>query len=84
MKSLVAGCAIVLLLSGSAFAQMQEEKPRVADTAPRDIAIAIAIANPAKHAREADARHCLSLNSDRAVMRCAEPYRYRYGGARGR
>lgn len=62
----------VLLVAGGAYAQTQDSNPR-----PADAGAPAVVGNEAKHAREADARHCLSLNNERAIIRCAEPYRYR-------
>ena len=33
--------------------------------------------NEAKHARSADARHCLDLKTNVQIIRCAEQYRWR-------
>lgn len=33
--------------------------------------------NEAKHARSADARHCLDLKTNDQIIRCAEKYRLR-------
>lgn len=78
MKSLIAGCTFALLCSSATMAQMQDEKRRAAEPG----AAALTTSNEGKHAREADARHCLGLKSEREIIRCAEPYRYR--GARAR
>lgn len=73
MKRVMTIGAIVLLYSSASFAQTQDEKPRPAEADK----VTIVTGNEAKHAREADARHCLGLNDERAIIRCAEPYRYR-------
>lgn len=76
MKLLITTAITAFMYTGSAIAQRADDKP--VPTPPA--APALATGNEAKHAREADARHCLDLNNERAIIRCAEPYRYR--GAR--
>lgn len=42
------------------------------------------IQNQRRGSRDADARHCLAAQNNKAVHRCAERYRHRKGGARVR
>lgn len=73
MKLLVASAAVALLYSGIGMAQMPGDRPTAAETP----GVTIVTGNERKHAREADARHCLEQKDDRAIIRCAERYRYR-------
>jgi hypothetical protein len=73
MKLLVASAAVALFYSGIGMAQMPGDKPAAAESP----GATIVTGNERKHAREADARHCLSQPNDRAIIRCAERYRYR-------
>ncbi len=73
MKLLVASTAVVLFYSGIGMAQMPGDRPAATDPAT----VTIVTGNERKHAREADARHCLAQKDDRAIIRCAEKYRYR-------
>ena len=73
MKLLIAGATAVWLYTGTAIAQTPGDKP--ADVQPSDVTPATS--NDSKHAREADARHCLDLKDNNAIIRCAERYRYR-------
>ena len=77
MKLLVASATVVLLYSGVAMAQTQGDK--LATAQPPEVTLVTG--NENKHAREADARHCLALKNNLEIMRCAEKYRYR-GGAK--
>lgn len=71
MKLLIATTTAVLLYSGAAAAQATTDKP--AEAQPP--AVTLVTGNESKHAREADARHCLDLKDNNAVIRCAERYR---------
>ena len=71
MKLLAMRAAVILLYSGVAMAQVQGDRPDT--TQPPDIKIASG--NESKHARNADARHCLALKNDIQIIRCAEKYR---------
>lgn len=73
MKRYLVSAAALLLYSSVVVAQTPADKP-AGGPAP---APQLVTGNEHKHAREADVRHCLNLNDDRAIMRCAEPYRYR-------
>jgi len=64
MKNHLALCA--LLWVPQAFAQTPP--PSTESTTPTG--------NEAKHARSADARHCLDLKTNLQVIRCAEKYRW--------
>jgi hypothetical protein len=75
MKLLVASTAVVVFYSGIGMAQMPGDKPAAAEP-PR---ATIVTGNEYKHVREADARHCLAQTNDRAIIRCAEKYRYARG-----
>ena len=68
MKSLIAVALMLSAYAGVAGAQAQGDKP-AAD-------MKIDAGNEAKHARHADARHCLDLKTDLQIIRCAEKYRY--------
>ena len=63
----------VLIFTGAALAQTPADKP--AEAQPP--AVTLNTGNEGKHAREADARHCLDLKDNNAVIRCAERYRHR-------
>lgn len=76
MKRLIVGTAALLVYSGVVAAQTSADKPANAQSSD----VRIVTGNEQKHAREADARHCLDLKDERAIIRCAERYRYR--GAR--
>jgi hypothetical protein len=73
MKLLIASATAVLLVSGAAIAQTTGDHSQQAQ--PRSVSLVTG--NEGKHAREADARHCLNLKDSNAIIRCAEPYRYR-------
>jgi hypothetical protein len=73
MKLLITLATTVSLVSGAAIAQSTGDKP--AETQPP--AVTLATGNEGKHAREADARHCLEQKDIYAIIRCAERYRYR-------
>lgn len=77
MKLFIAGAALGLFSSGVAMVQAQSDKP----AATQPPGVTLVTGNEDKHAREADARHCLAQKSSLEIMRCAEKYRYR-GGAR--
>ena len=68
MKIFTAVAIVVLLYSGAAVAQTQGDKPA------QDMKIVTG--NEAKHARDADARHCLDQKTDLLIIRCAEKYLY--------
>lgn len=72
MKIHVTGAMVALFYSGVGLAQMPGDKPAAGDSA----AVTVAAANERRHAREADARHCLVQKDDRAIIRCADKYRY--------
>lgn len=76
MKLLIASATAVLICSGTALAQPAGDKPAEAQT-PN---VPLITGNESKHVREADARHCLDLKDNNAIIRCAERYRYRGGG----
>jgi len=67
MKVLNLATAAVLIYAGVALAQTTTDKP-----AP---AVVLTTGNESKHAQEADARHCLELKDNNAIIRCAERYR---------
>ena len=71
MKLLAMRAAVILLYSGVAMAQVQGDRP---DTTQQPD-IKIVSGNESKHARDADARHCLALKNDIQIIRCAEKYR---------
>ena len=48
-----------------------------AQTPPQPVDSTVPAVNEAKHARHADARHCLDLKTDAQIIRCAEKYRWR-------
>ena len=73
MKFLAASATVVLLYSGVAMAQVQGDRLDV--TQPPEIKLVTG--NESKHARNADARHCLALKNDLQIIRCAEKYRWR-------
>jgi hypothetical protein len=77
MKFLTAVATVVVVYSGAAMAQMQGDKP---ETTPPDMKIVTG--NETKHARHADARHCLDLKTDLQIIRCAEKYLYTQAAAR--
>ena len=65
MKSLIAVAVMLSFYAGLAAAQAQGDKP--AD-------VKLVTGNEARHARDADARHCLDLKTDLQIIRCAEKY----------
>ena len=69
MKSLIIA-AVLSLGAGVALAQSQETQ---GDKPATDMKIVTG--NEAKHARHADARHCLDQKTDLQIIRCAEKYR---------
>ena len=69
MKSLIIA-AVLSLGAGVALAQTQETQ---GDKPATDMKIVTG--NEAKHARHADARHCLDQKTDLQIIRCAEKYR---------
>lgn len=71
MKPLVASVAVALFYSGVGMAQVQGDKP-----ATEPPGMTLVTGNESKHAREADARQCLDLKDNLAIIRCAEKYRY--------
>lgn len=75
MKYLTASMVAALLYAGTAVAQTQGANPP--DAQPPGVTLVTG--NEARHSREADARHCLDLKDNNAIIRCAERYRYRYG-----
>lgn len=77
MRPLIAATAAIWIWSGIAYAQSTGEKPVEAQPP----AVTLNTGNETRHAREADARHCLELKDNMAVIRCAERYLYR-GSAR--
>ena len=72
-QRLIVSAAVIWIGSGAALAQTQGDKP--AESQPP--AVTLNTGNASKHAREADARHCLDLKDNNAMIRCAERYRYR-------
>lgn len=73
MKLLITTAITAFMYTGGAMAQRADDKPMsIPPVAPT-----LGTGNEAKHAREADVRHCLNLDNERAIIRCAEPYRYR-------
>lgn len=75
MKRLIVSATVVLFYAGTAMAQAPADKPADAEGTQ----VRIVTGNEQKHAREADARHCLDLKDERVIIRCAERYRYRGG-----
>ena len=73
MKFLVTIATVVWLYSSVAIAQVQSDRPD--STQPPEIKLVTG--NESKHARNADARHCLALKNDLQIIRCAEKYRWR-------
>jgi TRAP-type uncharacterized transport system substrate-binding protein len=73
MKPLSIVATALALVAGAALAQSTGDRP--AEAQPP--AVTLATGNESKHAREADARHCLELKDNNAIIRCAERYRYR-------
>lgn len=71
MKFLATSAALLLFYSGVAMAQTQSGN---AD-AMQPSEVKIVTGNESKHARNADARHCLALKNDFQIIRCAEKYR---------
>ena len=71
MKFLATSAAIILLYAGVAMAQVQDARPDA--TQPPEVKLVTG--NESKHARHADARHCLALKNDLQIIRCAEKYR---------
>jgi hypothetical protein len=71
MKLLIASATAVLIYSAAAVAQLPGDKS--AETQPP--AVTLNTGNESKHAREAEARHCLDLKDSNAIIRCAERYR---------
>jgi hypothetical protein len=71
MKFLIASAMIALLYSGFGIAQVQGDKP----TTTEPPGMTLVTGNESKHASEADARHCLGLKDNLAIIRCAEKYR---------
>jgi hypothetical protein len=69
MKSLIIA-AVLSFGAGVALAQTQETQ---GDKPATDMKIVTG--NEAKHARHADARHCLDQKTDLQIIRCAEKYR---------
>ena len=71
MKFLIVGMTAALLYSGVGMAQMQGDKPATAERPE----MALVTGNESRHAREADARHCLVMKNNLEIIRCAEKYR---------
>ncbi len=71
MKFLATSATILLLYAGVATAQVQGARPDAAQ--PPEVKLVTG--NESKHARHADARHCLTLKNDLQIIRCAEKYR---------
>jgi hypothetical protein len=67
MKLLNLSATAVLIYGGVALAQSTTDKP-----APE---VVLTTGNESKHAQEADARHCLDLKDNNAIISCAERYR---------
>lgn len=73
MKLLIASAMVVLLYSGVGMAQQTpSDAPPAADLPT----LTLITGNEARHARDADARHCLAMKDGFAIIRCAERYRY--------
>lgn len=72
MKLLIASTGVVLLYSVAGIAQTQGDRLGTAEPPT----MTLVTGNETKHAREADARHCLSLKNNLEIIRCAEKYRY--------
>ena len=68
MKSLIVA-AVLSFGAGVVLAQTQDMK---GDKPAGDMKIVTG--NEAKHARHADARHCLDQKTDLQIIRCAEKY----------
>ena len=73
MKLLAASAAVVLFYSGAGMAQ---QTPGDTPPATEPPSLTLVTGNEARHARDADARHCLAQKSNLAIIRCAERYRY--------
>lgn len=71
MKRMMAIAAGVLVFSSTGMAQILENAP----IPPQSNVTTTATSNQSRHAREADARHCLELKENLAIIRCAEKYR---------
>lgn len=69
MKRLTSVAILAMLYSGAALAQA--DKPATAPPAGAKVTPG----NEGKHARHADARHCLDQKTDLLIIRCAEKYR---------
>ena len=84
MKLLIASAMAVLLYSGAGMAQqtqypgvgMTQQTPSDAPPAAELPTLTLITGNEARHARDADARHCLALKDNLQIVRCAESYRY--------
>ena len=73
MKLQLISSAAVMLAASTSYAQVATDS--TGQSQPREVTLVSG--NDGKHAREADARHCLNLKDNTAIIRCAEPYRYR-------
>ena len=74
MKLMTATAMIAMFYAGVGMAQMQGDKPSANTSEPAGMTLVTG--NESKHAREADARHCLEQKDNLAIIRCAEKYRY--------
>jgi hypothetical protein len=68
----------ILLCSGLAMAQTPYDRPESTQVTPGTQLpeLKLVTGNESRHARDADARHCLALKNDLQIIRCAEKYRY--------
>ncbi|HTD89530.1 MAG TPA: hypothetical protein VK663_02625 [Burkholderiales bacterium] len=73
MKFLVMSLTALLLPMGVAIAQGQASGDKSETIQPSEPKLVTG--NESKHARDADARHCLALKTDLLIIRCAEKYR---------
>lgn len=71
MKFPTISATFILLCSSAAMAQAPDDKADAMKSADGKIVTG----NEGKHARHADARHCLALKTDVQIIRCAEKYR---------
>ena len=81
MKRIVIATAFAVLASGTAFSQMQGDKPAAAPAGgmkeeakpmpKKDITL---VQGPGQSAVKEDARHCLEQSTNTDIIKCAEPY----------
>ena len=84
MKLLIVSAILVSLYAGAGMAQQTQypgtgmAQQTLSDPPPaaEPPVLILVTGNEARHARDADARHCLAMKDNLAVIRCAERYRY--------